>query len=46
MKKRNNKAEKIIIQQYVDGEEYVVDTVSCDGKHVALFGMKYKKTNL
>ncbi len=43
VKKRNNKAEKIIIQQYIDGEEYVVDTVSCDGKHVALFGMKYKK---
>ena len=43
VKKRNNKAEKIIIQQYIDGEEYVVDTVSCEGKHVALFGMKYKK---
>ena len=43
VKKRNNKEEKIIIQQYIDGEEYVVDTVSCEGKHVALYGMKYKK---
>ena len=43
VKKRNNKEEKTIIQQYINGEEYVVDTVSCNGKHVALFGMKYKK---
>lgn len=43
IKSRKRKNEKIIIQEYIDGEEYVIDTVSCEGKHTALFGMKYVK---
>ena len=43
LKSRNRKNEKIIIQEYIDGEEYVIDTVSCEGEHTALFGMKYIK---
>jgi biotin carboxylase len=43
VKQRNRKEEKTIIQQYIDGEEYVVDTLSCEGRHAALFGMKYNK---
>lgn len=40
---RKRTGEKIIIQEYIDGEEYVIDTVSCEGRHAALFGMKYIK---
>ena len=43
IKQRNKKEEKIIMQEYIDGQEYAVDTISCEGRHAALFGMKYKK---
>lgn len=35
--------EKILMQEYIDGEEYVLDTISCNGYHAALFGMRYLK---
>ena len=35
--------ETVIMQEYIEGEEYVVDTVSCEGRHAALFGMRYIK---
>ena len=41
--KRKTAAKKIVAQEYIDGEEYALDTVSCEGRHAALFGMKYKK---
>ena len=43
IKQRNKKEEKIIMQEYIDGQEYAVDTISCESTHAALFGMKYKK---
>lgn len=43
VRRRKNAAEKIVAQEYIDGEEYALDTVSCDGEHIALFGMKYRK---
>ena len=43
VRRRKNAAEKIVMQEYIDGEEYALDTVSCEGRHAALFGMKYKK---
>lgn len=43
VRRRSRKKEAVIIQEYIDGEEYAVDTVSCKGKHAALFGMKYLK---
>jgi len=43
VKRRNRKEENIIMQEYIDGQEYAVDTISCGGRHAALFGMKYKK---
>ena len=43
VRKRKNTAEKIVAQEYIDGEEYALDTVSCGDRHAALFGMKYKK---
>ena len=38
-----NENTELLIQEYIDGEEYVIDTVSCEGRHAALFGMKYIK---
>lgn len=43
IRSRKRENEKIIIQEYIDGQEYALDTVSCGGRHVALFGMKYIK---
>ena len=40
---RKREGEKVVIQEYIEGEEYVVDTISCAGRHAALFGMKYEK---
>ena len=33
----------VIIQEYIDGTEYVVDTVSCRGEHRTVFAMQYEK---
>jgi len=43
VRKRDRKGEKVILQEYISGDEYAVDTISCKGRHVALFGMKYIK---
>ena len=43
VKERRRKEETVIIQEYIDGEEYVVETVSCEGEHAALFGVRYIK---
>ena len=43
VRKRKRPGEKILFQEYINGEEYVLDTVSCDGYHAALFGIKYLK---
>lgn len=40
---RNKTGEQLIIQQFVDGQEYAIDTISCEGRHVALYGWKYIK---
>ena len=34
---------EVIIQEYIDGTEYVVDTVSCRGEHRTVFAMQYEK---
>lgn len=34
---------KMLIQEYIDGEEYVLDSVFCKGEHVATFGVHYNK---
>lgn len=43
VRERKRPGEKILFQEFIDGEEYVLDTVSCDGYHAALFGMRYCK---
>ena len=43
VKDRCRTNETVIIQEYIDGEEYVIDTISCEGRHAALFGMRYIK---
>ena len=40
---RNRREETVIMQEYIDGEEYVVETVSCAGRHAALFSIRYIK---
>ncbi len=35
--------DEVLIQEYIVGEEYVVNTVSCDGKHLITDIWKYKK---
>ena len=40
---RKRRGECVVAQEYIDGEEYVLDTISCEGRHCALFGMKYRK---
>ena len=39
----NNYVDKVIIQEYIDGTEYVVDTISCRGEHRTIFALRYKK---
>ena len=33
----------VVIQEYIDGVEYVIDTISSNGKHRTIFSMKYEK---
>lgn len=35
--------DKVIIQEYIDGTEYVVDTISCRGEHRTIFALQYRK---
>lgn len=35
--------DKVIIQEYINGTEYVVDTISCRGEHRTIFAMRYRK---
>lgn len=39
----NCPGEQILGQEYLEGTEYALDTVSCHGRHVALYGWKYQK---
>ncbi len=34
---------EMVVQEYIDGEEYVVNTVSCNGDHRVTFMWKYNK---
>ena len=38
---RARPGETVVIQEYVDGREYALDTVSCEGRHAAVYGMEY-----
>ena len=38
-----NLNDKVLVQCFIEGQEYVVDTVSIDGKHVVTGVLKYKK---
>ena len=37
---------RIIIQEHIDGVEYVIDTISGNGNHRTIFSMKYEKVHL
>ncbi|MBQ9305610.1 ATP-grasp domain-containing protein [Butyrivibrio sp.] len=39
----NCPGEQILGQEYLEGIEYALDTVSCCGRHVALYGWRYQK---
>ena len=38
-----DKNETLLIQEFIDGKEYVIDTISQDGKHYFEFAAYYKK---
>lgn len=37
------KGERLIAQEYLEGQEYAIDTVSCGGRHISVYGWEYKK---
>lgn len=43
---RGRDGEVLIGQRYAEGPEYAVDTISCAGRHVALYGWRYSKHTL
>lgn len=43
---RGRDTEVLIGQRYIEGPEYAVDTISCAGRHAALYGWKYRKHKL
>ena len=43
---RGRDGEVLIGQRYAEGPEYAIDTVSCAGRHAALYGWKYRKHRL
>ena len=38
---RARPGESVVIQEYIEGKEYSLDTVSCEGRHAAVYGMEY-----
>ena len=43
---RGRVSEAVIGQPFAEGPEYAFDTISCEGRHVALYGWKYAKKKL
>jgi glutathione synthase/RimK-type ligase-like ATP-grasp enzyme len=43
MRDSERKGERLIAQEYLEGQEFAIDTVSCGGRHIAVYGWKYKK---
>lgn len=41
--KNRNNGSKVIVQEYISGTEYAIDTISCNGKHRTVSGLKYVK---
>ena len=41
--KKKNNGSKVIVQEYISGTEYAIDTISCNGKHRTVSGLKYVK---
>ena len=41
MEERQRPGEEAVIQEYIEGREYALDTVSCEGRHAAVYGMEY-----
>jgi biotin carboxylase len=37
---------KALLQEYIDGQEYVIDTISCNGKHHTTNACLYKKISI
>ncbi|WP_408070768.1 ATP-grasp domain-containing protein [Butyrivibrio sp. JL13D10] len=40
---RERDGETVVGQVFYEGPEYAIDTISCEGNHVVLYGWKYKK---
>lgn len=43
---RGRDGEELLGQRYAEGPEYALDTISCAGRHAALYGWKYTKHRL